>query len=446
MKKKKLIIWILIAGLLFSGCTPASKIVGSNPTPAITSYGTLEGSFTLVNVEPVLLKYEDLDRNNTQAGRIIEKINIFSDQLTQLAVKKGGNLLISPFSVYMTLACLITGTKGETYDQLKAMLYPEGMNDEEFQKACGDLICMLCNKSKTDNGTSQYGVDPASTLKIQIASLICGDKDMAVRDDFALRAKEYFNADTAVADFSDPAATEAVNEWARQATQGLIEKLFSKPIDSNTVLLLANSLYFEGLWEWKFNKGDTTEDTFHGASQDKTASFMQHDGRQQYCETLLYQATRQYYYGGAYMDIFLPKEGVTNEQILQDIKENDVNFKESKGLLKLPKFDLDNEVPLKDALKMLHLDNIFTGGITNIAKDGKDLFVSNVFQKTRIEVDEVGTKAAAVTVMEMAGAAAPMPDSSYFEMIVNRPFVYRICADTAQGSQTLFVGVVNNLS
>ncbi|MHB1314174.1 MAG: serpin family protein [Christensenellales bacterium] len=444
MKKRNCIAWFLILGLFLSGCTSVSQ---TNPasTPAETIYGTLDGSFKLKNVEPVLLKYEDIDFNTTQAARIVERINAFSKELTQLAAKNGENLLVSPFSVYMTLSCLVAGAEGTTYEQLKAVLYPEGMSDEEFQKGCGDLICMLCRRPEDQNGNAQNGVNPNSTLKIEIASLVCGDQDMPIRDSFAQRAKEYFNADLAAADFKDPAATEAVNEWARLATNGLIEQLFNEPIDPETVLLLANSLYFEGHWKWEFSKEDTKDDTFYGVSKEATVPFMVHDGMQKYCETQLFKATRQYYYGGAYMEIFLPKDGVTVEQIMKAVEEEDLKYSDAKGLLKLPKFNMDDDIPLEDILKELQLDNMFKGGITKIAEDNRELYCTDAFQKSRIEVDEAGTKAAAVTVMVFAETGMMEPNPAYFEMIVNRPFVYRICAQAGQTPQTLFVGIVNNL-
>jgi len=444
MRKKNYVAWFLMIGLFLSGCTSAPQIKPSS-TPAETIYGTLDGSFKLKKVEPVPLNYEDIDYNATDAGKIAERINTFSKELTQLAAKKEENLLVSPFSVYMTLACLVTGAEGATYDQLKALLYPEGMNDEEFQKACGDLICMLCGKPQDQNMNGQNGVDPNSTLKIEIASLVCGDKDMPIQKSFAQRAKEYFNADLAAADFKDPAATEAVNEWARQATKGLIEQLFGEPIDPDTVLLLANSLYFEGLWKWEFDKADTKEELFHGTSKEAAVPFMEHCGMQMYCETPLFQATRQYYYGGAYMEIFLPKDGATIEQVLKSTGEEDLEYSNTKGVLKLPKFTLDDDIPLEDILKELHLDNLFIGGITKIADDNRELYCTDAFQKSRIEVDEAGTKAAAVTVMVFAETSMMEPSSSTFEMIVNRPFVYRICAQAGQTPQTLFVGIVNNL-
>jgi len=53
---------------------------------------------------------------------------------------------------------------------------------------------------------------------------------------------------------------------------------------------------------------------------------------------------------------------------------------------------------------------------------GENIFVGKVIQKTFINVDEQGTKAAAVTEIEMRATGMPISHS----ITLNRPFVYAI--------------------
>ena len=77
-----------------------------------------------------------------------------------------------------------------------------------------------------------------------------------------------------------------------------------------------------------------------------------------------------------------------------------------------------------DLTKMAHLN-------------GESLYVSQIIQKTFIEVDEQGTRAAAITMAAAEGAAEPMN-------VVNlsRPFVYAIVENESQ--LPVFLGVVMN--
>jgi serpin B len=69
----------------------------------------------------------------------------------------------------------------------------------------------------------------------------------------------------------------------------------------------------------------------------------------------------------------------------------------------------------------------------------KPLFVSEVKQKSYVDVNEEGTEAAAVTTVVMTLSAVMEPVEP-FEMIVDRPFVFVI--EDSQTKSILFMGVV----
>ena len=79
------------------------------------------------------------------------------------------------------------------------------------------------------------------------------------------------------------------------------------------------------------------------------------------------------------------------------------------------------------------------GGNADLSKmSAEDLYISRVFQSSKIGVDEKGTEAAAVTVVEVRKWTSPSPDMDF---IINRPFYFTIEADDA----ILFAGCVNHL-
>lgn len=439
MKGLKLCAMVL-AVLMLAGCA-APTVQTPKPTQ------NADGVFTLADVEPAALTRDQIDQQTSGARQIAQKINEFGGALVEALSAGDQNLVLSPFSVYMTLACLSAGAERQTLEELRAALYPDGMTDEQFRQGCAELICLLTSRVEQPEGEAEkWGADPETTRVIDLAALACLNSGVQINPAFAQVAAECFGTQTATADFSSDASRTAINAWAKEATNGLIPELFTQPIDEQTVLLLANSIYFEGLWQWEFDKDDTHEDAFHAAQGETTVQYMVHDGMMPYAQTELYQAVRLYYHGGAYMDVFLPAEGVSPRQVMQTLHAQEPVFEQNEGLLELPKFAMETQTGLADALKAIGMKNMFIGGLSGMVTEapGGDMFVSDAFQKARIEVDELGTKAAAVTVMAMAGAAMP-PETERFEMRVNRPFVYRICASVSGEAQTLFVGSVNEL-
>ena len=67
---------------------------------------------------------------------------------------------------------------------------------------------------------------------------------------------------------------------------------------------------------------------------------------------------------------------------------------------------------------------------------GGGLYISRVIHKTFVEVNEEGTEAAAVTIVEMLETASPATT----RMIVDRPFVFVIWDHTT--SAILFIGKI----
>ncbi len=72
------------------------------------------------------------------------------------------------------------------------------------------------------------------------------------------------------------------------------------------------------------------------------------------------------------------------------------------------------------------------------------LYINRVLHKTHIEVDRAGTKAAAVTAVEMTNEAAMLEPEETPTVYLNRPFVYAII-DTETGLP-IFLGSVNTIN
>ena len=126
------------------------------------------------------------------------------------------------------------------------------------------------------------------------------------------------------------------------------------------------------------------------------------------------------------MVAILPANDMDIDQLIEHLDnatwQNVVNnLYERNVWLKFPRFKIECDIPLNEPVKNVGMQRIFGGGLANIA-DGP-LAVSNIKQKTFVEVNEKGTEAAAVTVIEViatSGTGGPQP------FIANRPFLYLI--------------------
>ena len=73
--------------------------------------------------------------------------------------------------------------------------------------------------------------------------------------------------------------------------------------------------------------------------------------------------------------------------------------------------------------------------------DEGNICIGDVIHKTHIEVDERGTKAGAITVVEMLCGSAYEPDPHY--VILDRPFVYMLI--DCSTNLPVFIGAVTDI-
>ena len=373
---------LLMVVILLVACTAP---VTGKPENA----GQTQSGFQLAEVayEPLS---KDMVSDDTKAQAVASAVNHFSDALLA-ALSPQESFVISPFSVYMALAAVVDGAEGETLNQLNdALLLNDlspDMSKEEALEACRDLMALLTGDTEKAQQDTQYGVSPEETLKLEIATLLCVDRDYTLNLDYAQTLKNYFGADIASADFQDPALLEFINNWANEKTHGLVPNLISE-IKPQDVLLLANSIYFSGKWQGKFDPELTQEKTFYAPNGQTNVLMMHRETTMSYVQNDWGQAVRLPYYGGAYMDLYLPAEGVTPLEALQKMSAlSGADFTSTMGTLEVPRFTVETQQPLESALQAMGLEGIFAGGLTGIAQQ-QELAVNELFQKAKIEVDE----------------------------------------------------------
>ena len=180
----------------------------------------------------------------------------------------------------------------------------------------------------------------------------------------------------------------------------------------------------KGAWTNKFNKENTRDEPFNGGN---TVPMMHQVEYFQYTENDLYQAIRLQYGNEAYwMTVFRPREGKTVDDVLSQM--NGSNWKSEKYWsyqvdLKMPRFQTGSNIQLKDVMKELGMPTAFDPDLAEFPYFGNQLcYISNMFQRAVIDLDEEGTEAAAVTVVEATAIGIPLEADFH----ANRPFLYTI--------------------
>jgi serine protease inhibitor len=355
------------------------------------------------------------------------------DLLKQIAKKQPGqNIFISPFSVSTVLQMTADGAAGETRAEMQHVLKTAGLPSEMLNAACKDLDLSLNSQSN---------------VILNLANGIWYKKGFHLKPVFVSNNKNFFQAELAGVDFLNPKSADIINDWADKKTRGKIQNVVRFPFEPNTRLILANAIYFKGKWEWPFDKSQTKPRAFHLAngkteqtpmmSQRKTFSYQEGGG---------FQAVRLPYAGDRLqMYLFLPATNSSPQKLLADFNGENwrdkilSKFQDEKGTLILPRFKLDYDVTLNDPLKALGMRRAFAVNADFSAIADEPLFVSEVKQKSFVDVNEEGTEAAAVTTVAMQTSAIIMP-IKLFEMMVDRPFFFVIADEQTQS--ILFMGVV----
>ncbi|MBE9007797.1 serpin family protein [Fortiea sp. LEGE XX443] len=354
---------------------------------------------------------------------------LFSEILKQESSEK--NIFISPSSLAIALAMTYNGASGSTQQAMSKTLELQGMSLADINSDYANLKSLLEN--------------PDANVQLNIANSLWVNKDVSLRPDFLQRNQDFYKAKVANLNFQSASALSSINNWVNDNTQGKINKIVDQ-IEPNQVLFLINAIYFKGQWSEKFDQSQTAEHPFYRASgQQKPHPMMSQESEYKYYENEQFQAVSLPYGkdGKVSFYIFLPKQNSNLKAFYQNLNAENWEkwlgqFTSQEGLIRLPRFKTDYEVTLNDALKALGMQEAFSNQ-ADFSEMGKNLTISQVKQKTFVEVNEEGTEAAAATsVGIVATSLREKPEP--FKMIVDRPFFCAI-RDNQTGS-ILFMGSI----
>jgi serpin B len=340
------------------------------------------------------------------------------------------NVVFSPLSIGIAFGMADAGARGETAAQIEGVFHLPA-SGAELHAAFNALDQALADagKSTLRLANRMYPATGYELVPRFVQTLAASYGAPLERLGFAADAE---------------AARKRINDWVAERTEERIQELMpSGSIAPNTVLVLVNALYLEAKWSQPFGKYSTETTPFTRVDGSRVDVPLMHNAElgTRYVDAEGYQAVELPYGDGELsMLVVVPKEdGFADFESRFDAKRlAALDAAMSDGIvdLFLPRWSESFDVDLVETLPELGLELPFRGGdFTGISP--RNPFIGAGVHAADIEVDELGTVAAAATGLAFAESGPPTPDAV---IRADRPFLYLI--RHAETGAVLFLGRV----
>lgn len=348
-------------------------------------------------------------------------------QLSEENDKKGdtdSNIFISVYSIVQTLAMLANGADGNTLDEMKKAFKFNNSNLKELGR-------LISSQQRRKHVLSSNAILTSSSLKSVIL-------------------EEYIkNSLVAGKIFDNP---EEMKEWSIKETNGkIVIDLDSLP--ENNALVLANAFYFNANWKkpWKSNNSDIKFNNKNGSKSNKI-EFMQHniDRYIQYHSTI---SVKIDYKAEGYSFIAILPNNIEqfvrglNTQLLGNLNFSYKSFSYrtvgAGSSIIMPQFSYSGNYELSNTLKKIGMVEAFTSKANFNKLANCQIMVSSIKHQSYIDVNKIGTEAAAITSARCIKGTRRIQKSDKVDLLFNKPFVYMIYDEVID--LPIAIGIVNKL-
>lgn len=418
----------VLAALLLAGCRSG---LGRESSPNLPSAGQPSaGQPSARPPRPPVVDEPKADAKKSKA--LVGVLNGFSGKLYgSVARQQKGNLAVSPLGAFVLCEVLAEGASGEAKAALDTTLQRSRAGMPEVAHLVWQMNQLppvwVAQKLYLDEGLKfQKGF-------LQRLSPVLDEPVVSL----PLTAKPQESAD-------------AINRWVSLETGGLFTHAVDPP-GPNTLCLAVSTFFFEGRWDYPFQKDETNPQKFTLADKTSVEVPTMHlsDRELDLFAVKGGKGLRLPYEDGAEMVLFLPDEGKTPDQILAEV-DTAVRLREytPEGLrvtVELPSFEFRvHGLDLGPALSGMGLGSALKRADYSEMLEGQKGIDVPFQQETFLKVDEEGTTAAAVTVAYPSAAATPgeIPKFRYETIRFNRPFAFLL--RDAQTGAVLMMGRVDD--
>jgi len=349
----------------------------------------------------------------------------------KLVTKDAENDLVSPISALYCLALIANGANGQTKKQMEEVF---GMDVSTLNQQLYAYAASLYN---------------GENCKLNLANSIWfydNQDELHVNEEFLQTNANWYNAQVYATPFDNTTLND-INAWCKKYTDGMIEKMIDS-INPGTIMYLINAVAFDAKWAVKYENSDVKDGLFTNYDSVTKTVKMLSSQEFNYLSSDNACGFTKNYEGDKYSFVgILPNEGIDVYDYVNSLDGQtwiDLwNSKETGEVyVQMPEFTYNASMDLTDVLKQMGMVDMFDAGadFSNIGASNRgNIYCSEVRQKTYIQVDRNGTKAAAITWGGMKNTAIAEPKRVY----LNRPFVYAIVDNETH--LPIFIGVVTNL-
>ncbi len=446
--------------LLLSACSsgtadapPVAPIESTAPAPEATEpaqAATAEQPASLAQAQPSQ-QVGDTAMPTVDLTHPPGDMAAFGSASTELAARlydelrqRDGNIVFSPASIAVALGMTYGGARGDTATEMGRALAVERLRDPHA--AFGYAIASWN--------------DPSRGVTLRVANRLFVDRSATLEAPYVALTRDRYGAAVETLDFAHAheSARAAINTWVDGFTAHHITDLLpAGSIDPLTRVVLTNAVYFRGTWHTQFDPRATQDRYFTtGTQQSIRVPMMQTKSRFAYAHVTsalgghgLRLVALPYVDRSLEMVFILPDQVGDFSALEQGIGDIETWRGQSRTVevdVRIPRFRLEPpSIALKDVLQHVGMGRAFApdADFTGIARLADGLYISDVFHKAFIEINEEGTEAAAATavVMQTRGMGpppAPEPPRFY----ADRPFLFAIRDEHTHA--LLFLGRVSD--
>lgn len=367
---------------------------------------------------------------------LVQGNNAFALDLYQKLRHDEGNLFFSPYSITTALAMTYAGARGNTEIEMAETLH-FGLETEQLHQTFAALEDKIS------------AVQDKGDVLISVANALWPQLGYDLLASFLDLVKQFYGVSITPLDYGNPeAARIQINAWVEDETQGKIKDLIPPGmLDSLTMLVLTNAIYFKGNWANQFSKKKTKNVPFWLSKEQAVDAPMMTKKRSfRYGETDGLQVLELPYVGDDLSMILLLPQEIDDLTALEDAltTENLSGWTrrlwEEEVEVHLPRFKLSSSFNLGETLAEMGMKDAFGAADFSGMTGERDMYISEVLHKAFVDVNEEGTEAAAATAVIMTRMSFVDMGPTIFR--ADHPFIFLI-RDNYSGS-ILFLGRVTD--
>jgi serpin B len=375
-----------------------------------------------------------------------QTVNALGLELLARGTAANANALLSPYSIQTALAMTFAGAAGDTRVEMAKVLHYAGDEAElhqsfaALQKALDEVAASTAERAEL---AKKHG-GPSEPVTLTVANRLFGQEGYEFRAPFLALVEDTYGAPFQAMDFvrrsSD--ATKEINAWVEEKTRRRIRDLIpSDGLNQETRLVLVNAIYLKAPWVEEFSASATKPRPFHvGGGQAQDVPTMVRQSHFGYAQRDGFSVVTIPYSGGEVQFlVLLPDEtnglAALEAKLTPQLLVSCANPGMAEVILDLPKLKLEPPLfRLGKVLQSLGMKSAFdrprgTANFDRMAprKPNDYLYISEVFHKTFLTLDEKGTEAAAATAVAMMRATAALREKPKpIEVRVDHPFLFAV--------------------